>query len=159
MPLKPDEKYIMKVSDAYMTESKEKGTPALFMEYTSADGKIDREWYITMNTVARLREDLEKCFGITQEQLSDMAFLNRIGSFLRDQECQISTKGEEYNGKSIVKVQWMNPVRSKPKKVEGAGLKRVAGLFGGGPMSSPAYRGDDLGIPPAAPWLDDETPF
>ena len=159
MALKVDEKYTVKVVDAYLTESKEKGTPGLYVEFQCAEGKIYHTFYITQATVFRLKENLEKCFGITAAQLADNAFLDRIGNFLRDQECQITTIGKEYNDKIIPEVQWMNPVRNKPKKVEGSGVKRVAELFGGGPMSSPAYKGDDFEMPPPTTWADDDTPF
>lgn len=161
MPVQPDTKYEATVKDAFLSESKNAGTPGLFISFETEDGSIDHTFYVTTKTVEKLKEDLGKCFGITQAQLMDGAFLSSIGTTLRGQKVSITTQEKEYNGNVSVAVQWMNPLGFKPKTLDVQGVKRVAGLFGGGPVSSPAYRTGSQ--PPAANWeapiTDEDVPF
>lgn len=156
MPVQPDTKYDAVIREAYITESMEKQTPGLFMSYDTADGNIEHTWYITPNTVDRLKENLFQCFQITPAELNDNVFLSKIGARIKGDRVKITTKEEEYNGKMKIVVQWMNPAGAK--KIEPQALKRVAGIFGGGPVSSPEYRQE----PPAQDFgglTDDEVAF
>ena len=166
MPIQPDERYTVKVTDAYITESKEKGTLGLFMSYEGEDGSIDHTWWITSGTHEFLKESLQKCFSITEKQLLDMGFLEGIGKFLAGKEVSIVTEDKEYNGKHFVAVKWMNPAGFRPKAVEKTGVERAARIFGGGTVSAPRVLGAparqqqsrDSGPPPQAPIYED-VPF
>lgn len=158
MPILPDERYAVKVSDAYITESKEKGTLGLFMAYEGEGGKIDHTWWITSGTHEFLKESLQKCFGITEAQLMDMGFLESIGQFLAGKECSIVTEEKEYNGKYSTAVKWMNPAGFRPKAVERVGLERAVRIFGGGTVSAPQQR-QQSAPPPMAPFDPQDVPF
>ena len=156
MGMQPETKYDAQVIDAFMTESKTKGTAGLFFALQTEVGRVEHTAWITPNTVSRLKEVLYDCFGVTSEQLSDLNFLAKIGEKLKGQMVSITRdEGDEQYG---VKVKWMNPAGFTPKRVEPVGLKRIAGLFGGGPVSSPAYmpRAEE---PPPASWDGSDVPF
>lgn len=162
MSVRPETKYKeTEVLDAFMTESKEKGTAGLYFKLLTEDGEIEHTAWITPNTVERLKETLFECFSITGTELLDVAFLAKIGERIRGDKVSITTdEGDERYG---VKVKWMNPAGFKPKKLESVSLKRIAGLFGGGPVSSPAYKPGSE--PPPLAWgggtgvTDDDVPF
>lgn len=160
MAVQADMKYEATVKDAYMTESKTKGTAGLFFSFDTEDGPIDHTFYITPSTAERLKENLFQCFGISPAELNDVSFLEKISNRVRGDKVQITTKEDEYNGDVRVVVQWMNPVGFGAKRVEHTGLKRIAGIFGGGPVSSPAY--SNRNEPPPAfnqGITDDDVPF
>lgn len=161
MPILPDERYTVEVTDAYITESKEKGTLGLFMSYEGEEGKIDHTWWITPNTHEFLKESLQKCFGITDAQLMDMGFLETIGQFLAGKGCSVVTEEREYNGNVSVGVKWMNPAVFRPKAVEKIGLERAVRIFGGGTVSAPRNSRPlpPARVPPMGPIDDDDVPF
>jgi hypothetical protein len=171
MPVKKDWRYLATVADACIKESTTKGTPGLFMEYSTDDGLIKHTWYISPNSRKKLAENLEACFGIDQNALSDWEFLDRLGEVLTGQTCDISTTEEEYDNKFRVIVSWMNPAGSGtpgplgPKRVaDSQKLRRIAGIFGGGPVSSPAYKPNalvprDPAAPTTAPEFSEDVPF
>lgn len=150
------EKYDAVIKDAYLTESMEKGTPGLFISYDTDAGNIDHTWFITPNTVDRLKENLLQCFGITAAELNDNAFLAKIGARIKGDRVKITTKEDEYNGNKRVVVQWMNPAGAK--RVEPSNMKRIAGIFGGGPVSSPAYTNRNEPPPNDFGGITDEEP-
>jgi hypothetical protein len=130
MALVANEKYVARVKDAFITKS-DTGTAGLFMSYDTDSGSIDHTWHITDKTFERLMDNLGKCFGITEAQLLDNSFLDKIGDSVHGKECRIETEDHEYNGKHYVRIKWMNPIGFVPKKSSGAELSRVAGIFGG----------------------------
>lgn len=159
MPLQPETKYEAKVLDAFMTETKTKGTDALYFKLETEAGKVGHFAYVTPKTIERLKETLLECFGVTSKELEDPSFLEKIGDRIRGEMVSITTdEGDEQYG---VKVKWMNPIGFTPQKSEPAKLKRVAAMFAGGPVSSPAYK---AGGPPPLAWgnqsvTDDDVPF
>jgi len=139
MILQPNEKYEATVKDAYLTASKNKGTAGIFFAFETEAGPIEHTAWLTPATAERLKETLGKCFGTTPEQLQDEAYLTSLGTHLRGHKLQITTDSDEYNGDERVIVKWMNPAGLRPLRVAGDEVKRFAGLFGGGPVSSPEY--------------------
>ena len=139
MSLQPDEKYEATVKDAYLTTSKTKGTAGIFFAFETEAGPIEHTAWLTPATAERLKETLGKCFGTTPEQLVDEKYLTSIGTLWRGEKVQITTEGDEYNGEERVIVKWMNPAGFRPARIAGDEVKRFAGLFGGGPVSSPEY--------------------
>lgn len=157
--IKADEKYDATVKDAYLTESA-KGTLGIFFALQTSDGPIGHTVWLTPNTAERVQEDLGKCFGVTSKQLLDTTFLEDIGDILTGEVIQITTEAEDYRGEQRVKVKWMNPVLFKPSRASGNAVKRAAGIFSGGTVSSPDYRPEPPAGPPAGPPLsDDDVPF
>lgn len=150
MPFTTGERYAARVTDAYMTKFKT-GTQALFIGYQTAAGPTDRAWPVTVATVVDLRKRLNECFGITEAQLCDKAFLASVGDFLRNKECSIVMKEEEYEGTPRMVVQWMNPV--KHKRAGEIDIQGAADIFGGGIGSSSE--------PPPPPQFpdDEQVPF
>lgn len=140
MSVQAGNKYEATVKEAFVTESSKKATAGLFMVYTTSDGEIDKTWWITPATAERLLENLGTCFNITKAQMLDDEFIGAIGTVLRGQVCSITTEeASGPKGEPIVEVQWMNPAGYRPKKLQGGQLKRISGLFAGGPVSSPEY--------------------
>lgn len=160
MPLEPDRRYDGVVIDAGLTQA-ETGTPALWFRIKTGDGTIDNQIWITPNTVVRARKTMKECFGTTDAQLADMAWLDNMSETLHGSEVSITTIEEErQNGDREVKVQWMNPRGFAKKAATPATKSRVAQLFGApspGPLPgrSSAPPGDYAPPPP----LDDEIPF
>lgn len=168
MPVQADTKYEATVADASYTQN-DKGTLGLFMNYKTGDGMVDRVWYVTENTIDRLKENLSDCFGITTEQFEDKTFLrDQLCSFITGKNCSITTElrkdsnGNIYkdsNGKTYVGVQWLNPSRAG-KPVTSDGFDKMAGLFGA-VTSRPKGNNEE---PPPAAWgadgiTDDSAPF
>lgn len=163
MPLQPETKYEAKVLDAFFTETKTKGTDAIYFKLDTEAGQIGHFTYVTPRTIERLKETLYECFGITAEEMKDPAFLEKIGERIKGDVISITTdEGDDQYG---VKVKWMNPAGFKPKKSEPAKLERVAAMFAGGPVSSPEYKTKPVGgEPPPLAWgnqgiTDDDVPF
>lgn len=161
MSLEADRRYDGVVIDAGLTQSDEKGTPALWWKIRTDAGVIDNVEWISPNTSKRIAENMAKCFGTTKEQLADMSWLEKIGDHLRGADVSIVTESEERrDGSFEIKVKWMNP-RGVPKKAPTPATKsRVAQLFGGaspGPM--PGRSAHDDGPPPFAPVDDGDCPF
>lgn len=152
MAVQPDETYEATVKSAGLTESKDKGTPGLAMTYETSAGHVNKVWYITEGTVARLRKNLNECFGITESQLRDNAFLDSIGDFLHGKTCSIVTEADtdangnvrkNAQGVPYAAVKWMNPSRLG-KRISAS---RVVGLFGGSSSEQEP--------PPMGEWPDD----
>lgn len=155
MPLQPNARYDGTVIDSGLTQA-ETGTPALWFRIKTEDGTIDHNIWITPNTVKRAAETMQKCFGVTREQLQSQDWLDRMADNIHNAEVSITTIEEErQNGDMEVKVQWMNP-RGVPKKPATPMTKqRIASLFGGKqePLAPPSG-----GPPPFAP-DDGSIPF
>ena len=155
MSLEADRRYDGVVIDAGLTEAKT-GTPALWFRIKTDDGTIDHDMWLTPATIKRAAETMNKCFGATQAQLADMAWIDKIGEHLRGAEVSITTIEEErQNGDMEVKVQWMNPRGFAHKAAAPATKSRVAQLFGAPSKGALPGRGDDSGPPPMPPWDDD----
>ena len=160
MPVMPDSRYDATVIDCGLTESKEKQTPAIWFSFKTEDGNIDHFLWVTPNTSGRVAETMAKCFGVTDGQLRDMAWLDGMGESLRGFELSITTISEEKQDRSgyETKVQWMNP-RGFPKKPASPMTKaRVTQLFGAPSVGPLPGRSADDGPPPFAP-VDDDVPF
>lgn len=169
MPVQADAKYEATVESAIFTTSAEKGTLGLFLNFKTGDGMVDRTWYVTENTVERLKENLDECFGVTEEHFSsDDFYTGGVNEFLHGKPCSITTEykkdsnGNVYkdqNGRQYVTVQWLNPSRAG-KQVTKDSLPKLKSVFGGNVVSRPAGHED----PPPAAWgadgiTDEGAPF
>lgn len=164
MSVQAGEKYEAVVSSASYTEN-DKGTKGIFLSYKTGDGIVDRTFYVTENTIDRLKENLKECFGITDEQLEDKAFLrDQLCQFITGKNCSITTEltkdsnGNIYkdkNGKTYVGVQWMNPSRAG-KRITEDGFDKMAGLFG---AAASRPRGGNEEPPPVEWGGDADVPF
>ena len=132
--------YKATVLSASLTESVTKGTPGISINFQTEDGEIEHTIYLTEKTVKRAATDL--CLlGADEAQLRSWTYLDNIGTVIQGSECDISTISEEYNGKSRVRVQWIN----EPRKAGGGNLaSKAAQLFGGPAASAPLPSDDDL---------------
>jgi hypothetical protein len=155
MSVQADTKYEAVVSSVLYTQN-DNGTKGIFISYKTGDGMIDRTWYVTENTIDRLKENLKECFGITDEQFDDKAFLrDSLCSFITGQNCSITTELQKDSNKNIYKdakgntyvgVQWMNPSRAG-KKITEDGFDKMAALFGATSKSQ-----DGPQDPPPSDW-------
>jgi len=144
MAVKAEERYEATVKSALFSVN-EKGTRGLGMNYETPDGPITKTWYVTENTVERLKKTLAECFGVADEQLQDQSFLDGgVNDFLRDRPCSITTEvakdtngnpWKDKHGNTYASVQWMNPSRLG-KKATGQSLVKLAGIFGAPAASS-----------------------
>lgn len=161
MPLEPDRRYDGIVIDAGLTQSDEKGTPAIWWKIKTDAGTIDNVEWVSQNTSKRIADTMSKCFGTTPEQLADMGYFEELGIRLRGAEVSITTEAEERRDHTFeTKVKWMNP-RGIPKKAPTPATKsKVAALFGWKavtPLPGRSSAPDDE-PPPFAPFSDD-VPF
>lgn len=157
-----NEKYEGTVSSAAFTTSQEKGTGGFALIVSTSEGPLDRTFWITSNTVERLKENLSEVFGVTPEQLQNEQFLEGgVNDFLRGKSCSVVAELQrdsnnnvykDSTGKTYFTIKWLNPSKLG-KKVTGASTKKIAGLFGGPPSG-----GDQE--PPPPDWNGQEdTPF
>ena len=160
MAVKADQKYEATVKSALFSVN-DKGTLGLGMNYDTSDGPIAKTWYVTENTVERLKKTLAECFGVADEQLQDQSFLDGgVNDFLRDRPCSITTEvakdtngnpWKDKHGNTYASVQWMNPSRLG-KKATGQSLVKLAGIFG-----APASAGSSQ-EPPPQDWNEQSEP-
>ena len=143
------------VQAAAFVTSPEKGTGGLSIIVATAEGPIDRTWWLSANSVGFVKDFLAKAFGITEEQLQDETFIEGgVGEFLKGKPCSVrpelakDSNGNIYKdstGRTRWTIQFLNPSRLG-KKVTGASTKKIASLFGG---SSGSASG-----PPPQDWND-----
>ena len=156
-----NEKYEGTVSSAAFITSAEKGTGGLSLIVSTSEGPIDRTFWITANTVERLKENLADVFGVTGEQLQNEQFLEGgVDTFLKGKNCSVvaelqkDASGNIYSdkdGRKYFTIKWLNPSRMG-KKVTGASTKKIAGLFGGGSSSGNSQE------PPPVDWGGMDNP-
>lgn len=174
MPVQADETYEAVVFSAAYTYNEKADRSDLFMNYRTGEGMVNTTWYVTENTIDRLKENLTKCFSVSDAQFEDVEFL-RTGllKWITGKNCSIVTEykkdnsGNIYkdkNGKQYVTVKWMNASRGgRPATPES--ITKMAGIFGA-VVSRP--RGNSAGgglEPPEQDWngqqgiSDDDVPF
>jgi hypothetical protein len=108
------------------------GTLGLQLHLACEDGKITHTLWITEKTIGRVEETLLK-IGVSKNELQDENALDNIGDILGGREVSFNTVAEEYQGREIVKVQWLN----KPRQANGSSAAKMAAhLFAG--RSQPA---------------------
>lgn len=144
--------YNVRVASAYLIESAAKHTPGIELTLENDEaGSIVHTLWLTPKTVESVRKSLEN-MGVKEEQYSRASFLDNANDYLRGAECSIRTFSEEYNGKSRVKVQWINkPFLPSAGGADGL-AKRAAAMLGGGktemtPAQSTARVADDENVP------------
>jgi hypothetical protein len=152
MALKPKTKYDAELIEAFLSESKEKKTPMIYMNFHTEDGNISHNMYVTVATQARVAETMYDVFGCTD---SDLRAMCESGDWsrLKGKICSITTdEGDDQYG---VRVKWVNSAGFRPKPATSATARAVVGMFGGGPVSHPGHKA------PAAQSIidDDSVPF
>lgn len=175
--LLPEGKYEVEVVDAYMTES-QSGTPGLVFRFENLEGHQECIRYITPNTTDRVIEDLET-MGFPRAKLSDMANLDKLKDFIKGNSVRIVVKNEEYLGKQVAKVAWINKPGAMRKESPDIRASIFALLNGKAPalasaprsvpVSPPPFRNvndppppryaPQSEIPPNTPFSDEDTPF
>lgn len=159
MSLQPDQKYTVKVVDAFITESSKKGTMGLCFTFMCDEGRIECIRWVTEATSDRVKMDLHT-LGFTSDMLEDPTSLDRLKEITLGNEVEIVTEEKEYNEKITVVVKWINAVGGWAGRGAGPGVRdRMHALLTGKPapmVSAPRQR-----TPPAAPTLndDDGAPF
>jgi hypothetical protein len=104
--LTEEKKYNVEVTNAYLTESKNKGTIGVALEFKCEEGTIDHVLWATPNTIDRTWETLE-LLGFTKKHAEDMDNLDKLAEITRGATCSITTERDEEYG---LKVKWVNPV-------------------------------------------------
>jgi hypothetical protein len=165
MPFIENEKYEGVVSSAAFVTSAEKGTGGLSLVVSTSEGPVDRTFWVTANTVERLKENLGEVFGVTGDQLQNEQFIEGgVSEFLKGRNCSVvvehqkDSNGNIYSdkdGRKYFTIKWLNPSRMG-KKAVGASVKKITGLFGGGSSSGNSQE------PPPVDWggtPNEDVPF
>lgn len=152
MSVQPNEKYEAVVIDASLSVAAT-GSPSIFLSLKTVDGVIGNDLWCTPSALDRTREVMEKCFGITNDDLSAM-YRSDDWSRLKGRDVSITTIEEEYQGDMKTKVQWMNPAGGGRKKVDPAAKAKLGNLFGGGGSAPPQRERQTI-----TPQEDPDCPF
>lgn len=129
MAIEAGKKYDATVASACLTCSASKGTPGILIVFETDAGEIEDTIWMTHKTADRAKKTLG-LLGADPEKLISRTYLENIGVVLTGHECEITTTSEEYNGKTRVRVQWVNE-RGSPGLTGDELSGRVAYLFGG----------------------------
>ena len=127
---------VEKPTAGWFGESKDKGTPFLRIPLVVEDSESDQdgrrivsEHYITERTMDRLAKEMKKIFG-----LDDILALESEGETVPDgftgQYCSIVTEADEYEGKTRIKVRWLNEVDYKPEQLAKEKVGSILSKFG-----------------------------
>lgn len=158
MALCHGERYDGIVMDAGLTQAST-GTPGFWFKIKTDHGTINNDEWVTPATSRHVAKTMAECFGIQREQLSDMEFIEALGSHTRGAEVSIVIEEEEnQNGEPVTKVKWMNPRGFSKKPPTPATLSRVAALFGGKSITPMPGRGGNDEPPPFNDFPED-APF
>lgn len=152
MAYEANQQYQVSVSGAGLTFSSQ-GRPGLELYFTHPDhGEIKEVLWISEKTQERLEKTLREVFGITPERYENPLFYEEAGSYLSGKPCYITTALDEYQGKTRVRVQWINREAKKPAEaIDKAKLARKAAeIMRRGRSTAPAA---------SAPFDDGDVPF
>lgn len=108
-----DQRYPVTIASATMTESASKGTPGIELRLESADGgKIWHTLWLTEGTRPHVAKTLAE-LGVDKAMLASPAFWDDPGEALNGKDASIVTEEDTYNGKTRVRVKWLNgPVKA-----------------------------------------------
>jgi hypothetical protein len=128
---------VIKPQAGWFGESAKKGTPYLRIPLQVEDEDSDQhgktivcERYITDDTVDRLVKDLVKTFGFDGDFMAlETPEDGEVPEGLAGKLCSIITEDESYEGKSRIKVKWLNSVDYKPKQMAAEKVKSILSKF------------------------------
>lgn len=113
MAYEANQQYQVTVSGAGLTFSSQ-GRPGLEVYFTHPDhGEIKEVMWISEKTQERVEKTLREVFGIAPERYENPLFYEEAAMYLSGKQCFITTSLDEWQGKSRVRVQWIN---KEPKK-------------------------------------------
>lgn len=141
MPFAADREYDGSIIHA-ATIFSQSGTCGIQVTLEAEPGNIDHVFWLTDKTSERVKADLKK-LGCTDAELMSETALENIGQILSGRECRFTTVEETYQGKTKIKVRFVNPRRGTGQTSAAA---TAAAMFGGKPKT-------------AAPITDDDIPF
>jgi hypothetical protein len=125
--LKPG-KYLAKVVDAGMSQT-QKGAPQAFMKFEiNETGETN---YLTW-----FGGTSEKAIEFTAQALVHAGFIGndlpdlekKFSDVFQPRQVRITVEQEDYNGKTMTKIKWVNPVNQGPDKYHGQ-IPKFAALF------------------------------
>lgn len=126
-----DRDYEVTIDSVVPTKSKVKGT--LGLEFQLVHPEHGRIWhYLWFANTEKSKLSAAKTmqgFGISVDELKSKDFWSRIGPTLEGQKAYITTQLNEYDGKTSVKVQFINGMpRAKRAPIEGI-ENEIASMF------------------------------
>lgn len=125
MPLLVDERYAAKVERPKLTTN-DKGSDGIFVHFNcGTHGNISHTIWLTPARIEYAQKDLNN-LGVSTEKLASDEFWDNITQWLDGAECEIVIGEEEYNGKTRLKVKFIN---ATVKAASPGASKRLAGLF------------------------------
>jgi hypothetical protein len=108
MAIQADWKYNVTVTSASLMKSAKKGTPGLQLSLETEDGDtIEHVLYLTDSTKVSTAKALV-ALGVKGEDIRKKIFWENVGSILPNHKGSITTIEETWQGKSRIKVQWIN---------------------------------------------------
>lgn len=106
MPIEANMKYIVGVTSAQTTKSKE-GTLGLHVVFTCDEGSIEDTLWCTEGAKEKTKKSLT-AMGVPVAVLSTAEFWRNPFPVLKNSKAQIVTEEDSYNGKTRVRVKWIN---------------------------------------------------
>lgn len=125
----------VKVAGAQATTSQKKGTPGVLFTFEDAAGdRIEHTLWLTPNTAERAGKTMAMLgFNPFQEASWEKGYGEMIGH-----SCQIVVKDDEYNGRPVRRVEWINEPNSSNEFTEADAFNQAMKVFGVGKAKSPA---------------------
>ena len=130
---------VTKPEAGWFGESKEKGTPFIRIPLQVEDQEEDSgqngrtivcERYVTDGTIDRLVKDLVETFQWDGDFLAlESSEDGEVPEGFAGKLCSIVTEDEPYEGKSRIKVKWLNSLDHKPKQIAVEKVKSLLSKF------------------------------
>lgn len=120
--------YEVIIDDIYLDKSKEKQTPYACFKLVCEHGTLYHNMYLTKATAPHVAKTMGE-FGYSVDDVKKPDFWKTVIPQLIGQKAYITTALNEYNGKTSVKVAWLNGMpRAKRAPVEGI-ENEIASIF------------------------------
>ena len=146
----------VEVTGAGLTES-QGGTPGIIVYFKNEHGDMDTTMWVTEKTAVFVSKNLTTLGFDTSLLGGDdwLSQLENVGATIKGNRVKIVCDEETYQGKTEVKVKWINDAT---RVAAGSSKQRLAALLSGKPaglVSAPRRQEP----PPSAPLTDDDLPF
>lgn len=128
-----DQRYTVTIVDATIVKAKT-GTVGIEFSLTSELGDIYHTEWIKDATKADKVKTTLLAIGVPEAKLESREFWAAPGDGLAGSQCQIVTMADTWEGKTRVKVQWLNPLRKKAEPPSDALVDQIADLFSAVPF-------------------------
>lgn len=133
MSYEADQRYTVTIVDATIVKAKT-GTVGIEFSLTSDLGDIYHTEYVKDEAKANKVKATLVAIGVPAETIETREFWAAPGDVLAGKQCSIVTMADTWEGKTRVKVQWLNPLRRKAEPPSDALVDQIADLFASVPF-------------------------